>query len=73
MGLGERFSGATDDHVHGAGGELGTKQLAQKFSGVAAGDTVADGKRGYGRLQARAEGLPGNVARQLGPRFFGAL
>ncbi len=73
VGLVEGQGHALQDRRDRACGEARSEELAQKLCGVAPGDAVAHREGGDRRLQARAEGSPGNVDRQLGARYGAAL
>ena len=65
VGLVEGQGRALHDGVDRAARERGAEELAQKLCSVATGDAVPDRQGGDRRLQARAEGSPGHVGRQL--------
>src|SRR5450756_3251247 len=73
VGLVEGQGRALQDRLDRARGDAGSEQLTHKLDRVTARDAVSDREAGDRCLEARAEGSPRHVGRQLGARRGAAL
>jgi len=73
VGLAGRRGRALQDRLDRARGDAGSEQLTHKLDRVTARDAVSDREAGDRCLEARAEGSPRHVGRQLGARRGAAL